>query len=130
MVGGGIMQLVSYGTQDMYLMDHNFDSELVNIVKNKSINDLVKILNNNTYTKDEIEDAIEYSKDIEIIVLLASHLNNPIMKNVMEIQRKKLIWKYTFNWLTKPITNDGLLGIDVRLGLKSLGELNSAPLNF
>ena len=40
------------------------------------------------------------------------------------IQRKINIWKYVFNWLTKPITNDGLLGI------KSFGELNEAPLTL
>lgn len=121
------MQLISYGAQDMYL---DFEYDLIYIVKNKNINDLLEILNNNIYTKDEIKDAINVTKNLEIIELLASHLNKKIMKNIIDIQRKKLIWKYTFNWLTKPITNDNLLGIDVRLGLKSLSYLEFAPLTF
>ena len=45
-----------------------------------------------------------------------------------KIKRDKKIWGFIFNWLTKPITRDGKLGIDARLGLKYLKNLQDAPM--
>ena len=64
------------------------------------------------------------------IEILATHLNKRRMKRILDIRAKRLIWKYVFNWLTKPVTDDGLLGIDARLGLKHLRDLAIAPLSM
>lgn len=132
----GLFQLLAYGAQDIFLSSRDITlrfefMELCNKINSAKLDDIENLLNNNVYTKEEIKKAISKTCDNQKInILLASYLNKPIMKNIMDIQRKRNIWKYTFNWLTKPITNDGLLGIDLRLGLKELGDLEYAPLNF
>lgn len=151
---GGLFQLLAYGAQDIFLSPREilrFEFvQLCDKINSGKLNEIEKFLNNNFYTKEEIKKAINNTCNVnvkikncrrknkncrkkikKIKILLASYLNKPIMKNIMDIQRKRNIWKYVFNWLTKPITNDGLLGIDLRLGLKTLGDLEYAPLkNF
>jgi hypothetical protein len=126
-MAGGLFQLLAYGAQDLFLTEN----EIVTLTKLEKIDDIKNYLDNNDNIKIyNIKNAINATKDLEIKILLASYLNKPIMKNIMDIQRKRNIWKYVFNWLTKPITNDGFLGIDVRLGIKILGDLNEAPLTL
>lgn len=120
-----LFQLLAYGTQDIFL-----ESRLVTLTKLGKYDDIENYLNDKTPKKYNIKTSIHLTNDLEIKILLASHLNKPIMKNIMDIQRKRNICKYVFNWLTKPITNDGLLGIDVRLGLKYVGNLDYAPLKL
>jgi hypothetical protein len=128
-------QLLDYGKQDLWLMGgdriallpstQSFGIKTLNCLT--SLNDFncieYYLINNNSYTKKDIKCAIKCTNNSRIIDLLAFHYNKDRMKKIIELNRKKLIWKYTFNWLTKPTTNDGLLGIDLRLGLKHLQEL-------
>jgi hypothetical protein len=130
-MAGGLFQLLAYGAQDLFLTGALTENEIVTLTKLGKIDDIKNYLDNNDNIKIyNIRNAMDRTCDLKIKVLLASYLNKPIMKNIMDIQRKRNIWKYVFNWLTKPITNDGLLGIDVRLGLKSLKDLNEAPLTL
>lgn len=134
-MAGGLFQLLAYGAQDIFLSSREilrFEfKELCIIINSGELDYIENLLNNNVYTKEEIKKCINNTCNVKIKILLASHLNKLIMKNIIDIQRKRNIWKYTFNWLTKPITNDGLLGIDLRLGLKALDDLEYAPLkNF
>jgi hypothetical protein len=148
-----MIHLLACSSPDIFISD----SKLVILTKQRKFNDIEKYLNDkaiykslhyphegkgkgnrytrrledyNTYMKYDIKNAIKVTNDLEIVELLASYLNKPIMKNIIDIQRKRNIWKYVFNWLTKPITNDGLLGIDARLGLKYLDNLECAPLKL
>lgn len=119
--------LIGYGSQDVYL-SYEEESQLEKFSKLGQYKKIVDYLNTKTYTKQEIKNAINVAPNLKIVELLASYLNKRIMKKIKDIEIKRLIWKYTFNWLTKPITNDGLLGIDVRLGIKHLSDLDCAPL--
>jgi hypothetical protein len=90
--------------------------------------------NNSSYTKVDIKNAIlcctkNNVANNEIIELLAFHYNKDRMKKIIDLNRKRLIWKYAFNWLTKPITNDNVLGIVVRLCIKNHMQLDNAPLS-
>jgi hypothetical protein len=128
-------QLFDCGKQDLWLMGgdriallpstQRFGTKTLDCLASLNNFDGVEyyLINNNSYTKKDIKCAIKCTNNSKVIELLAFYYNKDRMKKIIELNRKKLIWKYTFNWLTKPTTNDGLLGIDLRLGLKHLQEL-------
>ena len=113
----------------IYVFYYIPDSNLVRLARVGKYNEIIECFNNCDYTKREIKDAINVCVEPIIVELLASYINKKIMKNIKRIQVQRLIWKCVLNWLTKPITRDGLLGIDIRLGLKLIGNLECAPLH-
>lgn len=115
----GFMQLINVAT---YLVD------LVKKGDVKNINDYLD--DYKQFPKYIIKNAMNSTDDLEIKELVGFHRNKDIMKKITNIERKKVIWRYVLKWLNKPITNDGLLGINVRIGLKHLKNLDKAPLTL
>lgn len=135
----GVMQLVtctgepaprvlSDATIKRIMTSRSKDDILRKAAKQLNLKKIKSLFDKKDYSYYCIIDAMSCTKNDKVIELLASHINKKIMKKIKEIEAKKLIWKYVFNWLTKPITKDGKLGIDARLGLKQFDELDKAPL--
>lgn len=114
----GWMKLLAYGAQDIYIEGH-----LNYAARNGNIEKVKKLLCEDNYNKKDIKDAINVAT-IEITEILARYY----IKKIIDIRVKKRIWGFVFIWITKPITKDRKLGIDLRLGLKYLNDLEYAPL--
>lgn len=54
--------------------------------------------------------------------------NNKIKRIPIENSAAKIIQKYMYNWLYKPVTRDGKLGILARIGLRDIGIDSLYPL--
>lgn len=123
-------KMYSYGLMPLHWFATFSPTYLVYIVRGDVTTIRDYLYNRENIPKYIIKNAMNSTDNLAIKEMLGFYHNKDRMRNIIEIERKKVIWKYVFKWLTQPNTNDGLLGIDVRIGLKHLKNLDKAPIKL